>query len=264
VTSIGNGAFKNCNNLTSVTLESNAIVSTNRSSTQSLERVFGTQVKTYIIGDGVTAIGDYAFSGCSGLTSITIPGSVTSIGTNAFIYCSGLTSITIPGSVTTIGKQAFWNCSGLTSVTILSGVTSIGVGAFWECSSLTSVTIPGSVTSIGNWAFDGCSNLTSVYSYNSKPSAINDVVFNSNHYSTVTLYVPKGCVDFYRATYGWWNFTNIVEMDDDATGIGQTNAACTSTVVSRFDLRGSRLDDQQKGLNIVKKSDGTLRKVLVK
>ena len=111
----------------------------------------------------VTSIGKDAFFGCSGLTSITIPGSVTSIGNSAFDSCSGLTSITIPNSVTSIGEHAFRVCSGLTSITIPNSVTSIGREAFRECSGLISVTIGNSVTSIGESAFWDCSSLTSVH-----------------------------------------------------------------------------------------------------
>ena len=113
------------------------------------------------IGNSVTSIGQHAFWYCTGLTSVTIPNSVTSIGADAFYKCSGLTSVTIGNSVTSIGNQAFYECSGLTSVTIGNSVTSIGNQAFYGCKSLTSVTIPNSVTSIGGGAFGGCSGLTS-------------------------------------------------------------------------------------------------------
>ena len=88
--------------------------------------------------------------------------SVTSIGNNAFYGCSGVTSITIGNSVTSIGGWAFGECYGLTSITIGNSVTSIEYYAFYWCSGLTSITIPNSVTSISNTAFYACSGLTSI------------------------------------------------------------------------------------------------------
>ena len=115
------------------------------------------------VGYSVTSIGEWAFSHCTGLTSVTIPNSVTSIGEDAFFDCTGLTSVTIGNSVTSIGEGAFFSCSGLTSVTIPNSVTSLGKLAFSSCSGLTSVTIGNSVTSIGENAFLSCSGLTSVH-----------------------------------------------------------------------------------------------------
>ena len=115
------------------------------------------------IPDSVTSIGDYAFSGCSGLKTITIPDSVTKIGYSAFYGCSGLTSVTIPDSVRSIWNAAFFGCSGLTSITIPDSVTNIGYRAFYGCSGLTSITIPEGVTSIESQAFSGCSGLNEIW-----------------------------------------------------------------------------------------------------
>ena len=147
------------------------------------------QVKTVIIKNGVTSIGNCAFADCSSLTSVTIPNSVTGIGNWAFFQCSSLTSATIPDSVTSIGEDAFNGCKSLTSVTIPNSVTSIANGAFSNCSSLTSVTIPDGVTSIGESAFYGCSSLTNVTIPKSVTS-IGDWAF-SNCTSLTNVTIPK-------------------------------------------------------------------------
>ena len=166
VTSIGDRVFSSCNGLTSINVNSKNTKyhSAGNCLIETASQTLIAGCKTSIIPtDGVTSIGDYAFSGCSGLTSVTIGNGVTSIGKYAFSGCIGLTSITIPDSVTSIGHYAFPNCIGLTSITIPDSVTSIGNSAFSSCSSLTSITIPDSVTSIGTSAFDDCSGLTSIH-----------------------------------------------------------------------------------------------------
>ena len=120
----------------------------------------GISSSTYTIPQGITSIGDSAFSDCDSLTSVSIPDSVTSIGDGAFYACYSLTSITIPDSVTSIGDWAFSSCTSLTSITIPDSVTFIGDSAFDFCESLTSVSIPDSVTFIGDNAFSGCPDLT--------------------------------------------------------------------------------------------------------
>ena len=112
-------------------------------------------ITDYAIHENCKVICSSAFSGCSGLTSITIPDSVTSIGDSAFYGCSGLTNIIIPDSVTTIGYSAFCGCSGLTSITIPDSVTTIGSSAFGYCSGLTSITLGNGVTKIGRYFASG-------------------------------------------------------------------------------------------------------------
>ena len=210
VTSIGEGAFKNCDNLTSITIPDSV--------TSIEDSAFGscTSLTNIIIPSRVKNIKSGAFEYCYSLTSIdvaddnryysdedgvlfnkekteliqypkgklestyAIPDGVTSISDHAFERCFSLTSITIPESVTSIGDYAFSGCSRLASVTIPDSVTSIGDWAFSDCISLTSITIPDSVTSIGKGAFENCDSLTSinVASDNRYYSDENGVLFN--------------------------------------------------------------------------------------
>ena len=143
-----------------------------------------TSIKSVVIEEGITSIGDWAFTGCS-LTSITIPESVTSIGDWTFTGCSSLTSITIPESVTSIGDYAFRGCSSLTSFTIPESVTSIGNGAFYVCSSLTRVF---------------CLALT-------PPS------LGSYNFSGIDVWVPASSVQVYKST-DYWRESNIHSIDE--------------------------------------------------
>ncbi|MBO7134071.1 MAG: leucine-rich repeat domain-containing protein [Bacteroidales bacterium] len=197
VTSIGEKAFSNCERLASITIP-NSVTKIGNDAFSNIYNVayngtatgspwgalvangytegyvlYSDKTKTHLIKcstlakevtipNSVTNIGEYAFYGCTGLTSLIITNSVKSIGNYAFGSCRGLTSVTIGNSVTSIGNSVFSNCSKLTSVTIPNSVTSIGESAFIECSSLSTITIPNSVTSIGEYAFAGCGELTSI------------------------------------------------------------------------------------------------------
>ena len=105
--------------------------------TPEVDVVYGKSSRySVVVKEGVTSIGDYAFRGCTGLTSVTFPEGLTSIGHRAFFECTGLTSVTFPEGLTSIGEGAFSGCSGLTSVTFPEGLTSIGDRAFFECTGL--------------------------------------------------------------------------------------------------------------------------------
>ena len=149
VTSIGNTAFTGCTSLRSITLNSfltnlaNAFSGVNNSNTS-------------CVFDYSGSILDNICNGKTGVTNVTIGSLITSIGIRSFQSCS-LTSITIPNSVTRIGERAFQGCTGLTSITIPNSVTSIGGSAFLTCTSLRSITINSFLTNLGT-AFDGVNN----------------------------------------------------------------------------------------------------------
>ena len=205
-------------------------------------------------------IGDYAFYGCSVLTSLTLPSGLTEIGEGAFAACSGLTSLTLPSGVTSIGNYAFWHCSGLTSLTLPSGVTEIGRSAFSGCSGLTSLTLPSGLTEIGEGAFHDCSGLTSIYVYTEKLPKMGRDVFWGCDAKKCTVYVPKGTYDdYWLSEFGY--FENIVEFNP--TGINNVITSNDAKELSRYSVNGQRLSAPTKGLNIVKYSDGSVKKVAV-
>ena len=205
-------------------------------------------------------IGRMAFFGCSGLMSLNLPAGITEIDYGAFALCSGLTSLTLPAGITSIGYDAFYGCSGLTSLTLPDGITEIGIYAFKGCSGLTSLTLPDGITWIGHDAFKGCSGLTSIYVYAEKVPGYSNV-FEGVDAKKCTLYVPMGTRDDYLHSLFGTYFENIVEFD--ATGIDKTTISTDVEEVARYSVNGQRLSAPTKGLNIVKYSDGSVKKVAV-
>ena len=225
VTSIGESAFSSCLKLTGIWVNAynpnyssdSSGVLFNKNKTQ-LISVLARKSGSYQIPSSVTSIGDSAFYGCTGLTSITIPDGVTDIGNSAFSGCTGLTSITIPDGVTGIGDYAFEDCTGLTSITIPNGVTDIGDSVFEDCTGLTSITIPGSVTGIGEYAFEGCTGLTSI----TIPDGVTDIGYSAfrNCTGLTSITIPDGVTSIgYHTFYGCSGLTSIT-IPGSVTDIG--------------------------------------------
>lgn len=237
----------------------------------------------------ITSIGHFAFWGCSGLASLSLPPNLASIGYEVFRYCSGLTSVTLPSSLTSIDPCAFANCSGLTSLTLPYKLTSIGEEAFCGCSSLTNLALSPSLTRIGEGAFNGCfnlstltipSSLTSISKLNNKlsetplftsafvtvyvawqtPIPAGDFFCNFELWGC-KLYVPKGTKQVYLQSEVWKDFGNIQEYD--VTDITKVDNNSETKEVSWYSLDGQRLASPTKGINIVRYSDGSIKKEIV-
>lgn len=159
-----------------------------------------------------------------------------------------------------LGTHAFYGCRGLTSLTLPSGLTSIGSFAFAGCYVLTSLSLPSGLTSIGDGAFYDCSGLTSIYVYAEKMPKLGTNMFDDCDAKKCTVYVPKGTYDdYWLSEFGY--FENIVEFE--ATGINNVVTSNDAKELSRYSVNGQRLSAPTKGLNIVKYSDGSVKKVAV-
>ena len=251
---IGDSAFESCSGLTSITLPSGV------TEIGKFAFLHCSGLTSITLPSGLTEISSSAFKSCSGLTSLTLPSGLTEIGYSAFKSCSGLTSLTLPSGLTEISSSAFSGCSGLTSITLPSGVTMIYSSAFESCSGLTSIALPSGLTEIGVNAFSGCSGLTSIYVYAEKLPNMGSDVFDGCDAKKCTVYVPKGTYDdYWLSEFGY--FENIVEFE--ATGINNVVTSNDAKELSRYSVNGQRLSAPTKGLNIVKYSDGSVKKVAV-
>ena len=222
VTSIGEGAFYACFELTSITIPNSVKVIKDGAFSEC------GSLSTINMGDGVTTIGNSSFSGCCSMKSITLPNNLTSIGEWAFAHCQSLTSITIPESVTNIGEMAFYNCwfrkDGFINNSLLTkddywGATFYEVetddGLLIDGSTVvkcrnwaTTVTIPNSITTIGNWAFAGCSNMT----YVNIPGSVTDIGYHAFQDCGLTsITIPESVIHIdNEAFWGSHGLTSII------------------------------------------------------
>ena len=145
-------------------------------------------------------------------------------------------------------------------------MTSIGDTAFDRCSGLTSVTIPNRVTSIGDEAFYGCSGLTDVYCLAEDVPETDSDAFESSPIENATLHVPASALEAYKTTAPWSDFGTIVALTEDEIDAIKDVKMTTKKIIEDacYDIQGRRIGEPQKGLNIIRHSDGTARKVLVK
>ena len=254
--SLGVNAFANCN-LTSVTLPTN------------LKYIaYGTFENCYALtsvtlSPNLRGMTGGNFNNCRSLTNLDLPSSLTFIGESAFNNCRSLTNLNLPSSLSFIGVSAFSDCKGLTSLTLSPNIIVVGQEAFGHCSNLSTLTIPQGLTSIARLnqyhIFSG-SGLESVYVAWQTPVPAG-FFFDDFDISKCTLYVPLGTKQAYSGTEVWREFGEIKEYD--VSGVGKVDNHSEAKEVSRYSLDGQRLSAPVKGLNIVRYSDGSIKKVVV-
>lgn len=215
------------------------------------------------IPNNITSIERNAFYQCSGLASIDIPNSVSFIGNGVFQGCSSLKSIDIPNSISYIAIDVLQG-SGLISITIPSSVKDIYPTAFAGCINLSSITIPNSVSTIYGWAFGNCWALTDFYSWAEIVPSTHRFAFDGTPCGSATLHVPSTSIDAYKNTYPWSQFGNIVALRDDdpkPTDILSLKTNDNIYPVDIYSIDGKRKSQPLRGLNIIRMSDGTIKKV---
>lgn len=221
VTSIGEFAFYNCRELTSITIPDSV------KTIESDAFMYCSSLTSITIPNSVISIGEEAFRDCESLTSIELPVGITSIEDFTFYYCENLTNIKIPESVTSIGEYAFSRCSSLSSITLPKKLTSIGVRAFEDCESLMNIEIPEGLTSICKYTFYNCSKLTSI----KIPEGVTNIGIEafSRCYDLASVTIPKSLKEIeYEAFFGCsieevyysgseedWNNITIGERNDE-------------------------------------------------
>jgi len=160
------------------------------------------------------------FRNCSSLEKISFPSTITEIGELAFVGCTGLTSIKIPEKVTTIGYYTFSGCKNLKKVTFPNGFKCVGNGAFHECSSLLDVVLPDGVTEIVGAGFQNCTSLRNIQIPKSV-KIIGEIAF-ANCISLTKINIPEGVTTIYSAAFKGCRNLEKVTLPKSLTIIGQT------------------------------------------
>lgn len=153
----------------------------------SLPYALKTSVTHALVKDGITEIGEEAFSGCINMTGVELPDSITRIDKGAFSRCKALTGVEIPESVSEIGEFAFSQCQGITIIYLPNNVTEITKATFYGCTSLKEIHIPDSIKSIGEYAFASCYTLTDIY-YDGTKSQWESIINDPDEWEGVTIH----------------------------------------------------------------------------
>ena len=213
-----------------------------------------------VFPEGLESIGENAFSSCYTMENINLPETVKTIGEGAFDGCEGVVVMSLPGSITTIPRNAFSYMVYLEELTIGEGTKTIDQMAFINCESLTKLTLPSTLESIGYAAF-AYNMLTEVDCKAVTPPACDNTSFagwDSDVPQDCLLYVPQGAKAEYEKADVWKEF---MIKESETSGI-ESETAAGATETARYGIDGRKLAKPARGINIIRMSDGTAKKVI--
>ena len=217
-------------------------------------------IKKLVIGSGCKNIEDNAFDNITEATEVILGDNIESIAYQAFRSLKSVTELKFPKNLKETGNYAFSFTWSLKEAILPEGFEKLGNNTFNRCDALERVVLPASLTNVGQQPFSNCAAMTELVSMAENPVELTKELFNDEtKYQTVILYVPAGAVDNYRNANIWQKFLNIEELAN--TGIDGVQTKAEVTIEAIYTIDGKRLSQMQPGVNIVRMSDGTSRKV---
>lgn len=218
------------------------------------------QLETIIMEDNVTTLGEGTFSFCPNLTSIQLSENIKVLPKNTFWSCNSLTEIQLPQNLEEIHMQAFMSTTNLQKIDIPEKIQIISEAAFWGCLALEEVTIPSNVKEIELSAFYQCSSMKKINIKAITPPICEESVFEGVDKKNCILNVPGESLEAYKKADTWKDFN----IQKDPTGISSIYNKTNATIIGYYTLDGKQLDRPQKGINLVRMSDGSVKKILLK
>ena len=247
ITNIGVATFLGCSDLVSVKFPESLTIIENEAFQ------YCDKITSIHLPSNMKYICNGAFDNCRSMTSVNIPEGVESIGDGAFFYCNNMTTITLPESLKKIGRDAFRNCQSLSNIITPDNVEEISYGAFLGCTKLHSITLSENLKFIGEGAFQYCTDLSTIVCNAQIPPIEIPNPDKSYYYpgdafyqvdkQNCKLYVPKGCVEAYRAAELWKDF-NIIEMGTGISEVKNDRVKSEKYDDAIYDLSGRKVNVQ--------------------
>lgn len=267
--SIGDGAFGGCDKLTEITLSpDNKYYTVDRNFLYTKDKSAllccpaGLNLTSVTVDNSVTSIKQGAFAFCTTLKEVILPPTLTEIAYDAFSNCTALAAIDIPAGVSDIGVSAFQKCNALKTLKFPARLKAIKGKTLYQNQALASVTLPDSLESMAVYSIASCPSLREVYAPGKTPAALDPDMepFYQLDMSAITLYVPQESVEAYKAAPVWKDFGKVQGHDFG----GVASVSDTAVPVAFFDLQGRRISPDSKGVAIVRYSDNSVRKVVLR